>query len=467
MTSGAKRIVAALENNFLRRRWRYWLLRGVESLLVVAAIAGVRALMVATTRLPNGDVTEYHNYALAFWTRAPLFTSLPKEYPPLAIIPFTLTLLPSVKHPEGFQSVFAWWMGAVTLVGYLSFRRVSGWRRALAYLVYLLIGAAGTLVARFDIVPALVTVFALRAAQRRRFNLAYLFLAAGVLLKLYPGFLIPLVAIEQWRAVATARGESGVWPADWRNWRGWVEFGRWTRFARTQATRETAKGVALCLGVIIAIFLVALALSPSGTLSEFQYAGARPLQIESTPAAVLWLGSLVGIPARADFSYVSLNYVGPLDVIMKPLSTLALAAGCLWVYLRLARGRLGLAQAFLALLCVITVTNKIFSPQYMIWVTPFVAEVYGFDLLWLLICALTTLIFPYLYALGKPIWVVPTVVKPFLPSIALRDGLMVWATLRAILQPHANEGVNRESRRAASAAARSNGVNGADVAWEH
>ena len=143
----------------------------------------------------------------------------------------------------------------------------------------------------------------------------------------------------------------------------------------------------------------------------------------------------MGIPAHADFSYVSLNYVGPLDVVLKPLSSLALAGGCLWVYLRLARGRLGLAQSFLALLCVVTVTNKIFSPQYMIWVTPFVAEVYGFDLLWLLICGLTTLIFPYLYALGRPIWVVPTVVKAFLPAVALRDAVMVWATLRAILRP--------------------------------
>ncbi len=71
----------------------------------------------------------------------------------------------------------------------------------------------------------------------------------------------------------------------------------------------------------------------------------------------------------------------------------------------------------------------------MIWITPFVAEVYGFDLLWLLICGLTTVIFPYLYALGKPIWVVPTVVRAFLPAVAIRDGLMLVATLRVILRP--------------------------------
>lgn len=413
--------------------WRFWLARVIEFALVAAAVGGVRALMVATTRLPNGDVTEYHTYALAFWTHMPLFTSLPVEYPPLAILPFSLTLVPPLKD---FQSIFTWWMGAATLVGYLGFRRVSGWRRALAYLVYLLIGAAGTLVARFDIFPALATVGALWAAQRRHFATAYLLLAAGVLLKLYPAFLAPLVVIEQWRALVVRFGEAdgpGAWPGG-AGWRGWLSRARWAWLARTRATRHTAEGAALFAGVVALGFFLAYSLDPSGALTEFQYAGARPLQIESTPAALLWIGSILGIPAHADFSFVSLNYVGPLDVVLKPLSTLSLVAGCLWVYLRLARGRLGLAQSFLALLCVVTITNKIFSPQYMIWVTPFVAEVYGFDLLWLLICALTTLIFPYLYAMGNPIWTVPDI-PAFMPAVTARDGLMLWATLRAILHP--------------------------------
>jgi hypothetical protein len=407
-----------------------WAALVVEMALVAAAIAGVRILMVKTSRLPNGDVVEYHKYALAFWTHPPLFTSLPVEYPPLAILPFSLTLVPPLAD---FQSVFTWWAGAAALVGYLAFRRVSGRRRALAYLVYLLIGGAATLVARFDIFPALVTVGALWATQARRYKTAYLLLAVGVLLKLYPVFLAPLVVIEQWRALAGSYGEAGLWPAP-RDWRGWLARDRWARMARARATRAVAKGAALFVGVVALGFGVAFLLNPSGALSEFQYASARPLQIESTPAALLWLATFIGIPAHPDFSFVSLNYVGPLDVVLKPLSSLALVAGCLWVYARLARGRLPLAQAFLATLCVVTVTNKVFSPQYMIWVTPFVAEVYGFDLLWLLICGLTTLIFPYLYARGNPIWLVPYV-KGFLPSVAIRDGLMLVATLRAILRP--------------------------------
>lgn len=415
------------------RRWRArlrWPARALELALVAGAVMGVRALMVATTRLPNGDVVEYHTYALQFWTQHPLFTSLPVEYPPLAILPFSLTLAPPLAD---FQSVFAWWMGAAVLVGYLAFRRVSGWRRALAYLVYLLIGGAGTLVARFDIFPALATIGGLWAAQRRRFATAYLLLAVGVLLKLYPAFLAPLVVIDQWRALAARHGETGMWPAA-RHWRGWLSGRAWARIARAWATRGAAEGAALFAGVVAAGFALAMLLDPAGALSGFQYAGARPLQVESTPAALLWLGTIVGLPAHPEFSFVSLNFVGPLDALLKPLSSLALVAGCLWVYARFARGRLPLAQAFLACLGVVTVTNKVFSPQYMIWVAPFIAEVYGFDLLWLLVCGLTTLIFPYLYARQNPIQTV-TYFWAFMPAVALRDGLLLAATLRAILRP--------------------------------
>jgi hypothetical protein len=110
----------------------------------------------------------------------------------------------------------------------------------------------------------------------------------------------------------------------------------------------------------------------------------------------------------------------------------ALAGGCLWVYWRFARGRLSLAQAFLAVLGVVVVANKIFSPQYLIWITPFVAEAFGFDGLWLMICALTTLIFPYLYGLRNPIQTV-TYNWAFMPVVAIRNILLLSFTLRAIL----------------------------------
>jgi hypothetical protein len=416
-----------------------WLALLAEVALLALGIVAMRSIMVATARLPNGDVAEYYSYALNFWTGHPIFTALPTEYPPLAILPFSFTLLPPLSD---YQSVFSWWAAAAVIVGYLGFLRFSDRRRALAYFVYLVIGSAGTLVARFDIFPALVTLAALWALQRRHYAGAYLLLALGVLLKLYPVFLLPLPLIAQWQALHTtarAAGLVGAAPAgalaDGQQRRVWSprQLVGWLRATlRSPATWRVVEGAAIFLGAVGLGFALAFILNPSGALTEFTYASARPLQVESTPATFLWLGTLVGIPAHPDFSFVSLNYVGPLDVALKPLSTLALAAGCVWVYWRFARGRLTLAQAFLAVLCVVVVANKIFSPQYLIWLTPFVAEVFGFDALWLLICGLTTLIFPYLYGVRNPIQTV-TYDVAFMPVVAIRNLLLLSFTLRAIL----------------------------------
>src|SRR5262249_44275429 len=132
----------------------------LECGLVAAALALSRVLTVYVWRLPNGDVTLYHTYALAFWTRHPLFHALPVEYPPLAILPFTLTLLPPLPD---YRALYAYWMGALVIAGYVALRRWTGRSRAATYVLYLVVGAAGTLLARFDIVPALVTLAALLA----------------------------------------------------------------------------------------------------------------------------------------------------------------------------------------------------------------------------------------------------------------------------------------------------------------
>ncbi|MBF6591154.1 MAG: DUF2029 domain-containing protein [Ktedonobacterales bacterium] len=412
------------------RWWKHLLELG----LLIAALVGVRLLSIYVWKLPNGDVVEYYRYALAFWTRNPPFHALPLEYPPLAILPFSLTQLPPLSD---YQAVYAYWMGALVIAGYSAFLRFSTRRRAIAFAIYLVIGAAATLLARFDLVPALVTLAALWLAQRRRFGYAYVLLGLGILLKLYPVFLLPVVAIEHWHvAAARARiaGSGAGSLAELRAiWRGGPSGGL-RRLRAQPVVWPVTKGVAFCLGVVAFGFLGPLIIDPGGALSGFGYAGNRPLQIESTPATLLWLGTIFGIPAHPNYSFVSLNYVGSLDVALKPLSALALVAGCCVVYWRQAKGRLTLGQAFVACLSVVIVTNKLFSPQYLIWVLPIVAAVDGFDFIWLVICLLTTLEFPIIYQMRHPIWTVPYSWQ-FMPVLAIRNGLLTYATIRAIVRP--------------------------------
>lgn len=415
-----------------RRRWATHLL---EFGLFGLALWGTQLLSINLWLLPNGDVDEYYQYAINFWTAYPIFHRLPVEYPPLAIVPFTLTLLPPVPL---YHTVFAVWMGALVLLAYAGMLRYGGRRRALVYAGYLLLGTAATLLARFDIVPALVTLAALWSTERRRFGYAYVLLAVGILLKLYPAFLVPVVLLAHWQAAterAQAEGSADDEAIDtsalpWRR----TPLVALHRLSRSYPFRRVARGALLCGGLVLLGYTGALLLNPSGALSNLAYAGQRPLQVESTPASILWIGTLAGIPAGPDYSFTSLNYVGVLDGVLKPLSALALLGGCLWVYWRQFRGRLSVGRAFAAVLCVVLVTNKLFSPQYLIWVLPVIAYVEGFDVIWVAICFLTWLDFPIIYQLRHPIQTV-TFGAQFMPVLALRNGLLLWATVRVIIRP--------------------------------
>ena len=92
------------------------------------------------------------------------------------------------------------------------------------------------------------------------------------------------------------------------------------------------------------------------------------------------------------------------------------------------RGKLTLPQAFLAILLVIIVTGKVFSPQYFIWLAPLVAYAIGLEDLfwfvaWCLISLLTTVIYPYLYGVKGHIADAPAV-PAFYPAIAYRNLLL-------------------------------------------
>lgn len=431
------RHVVAAENKESREAAagpRAWGRDALGIVLGMAALLAVRALLLTFFYMNNGDILFYHRYALAFWTGTPPFHTLPAEYPPLSILPFTLTLLPPLAN---YPDVFTFWMGVAVVIGYIAYLRIATRGAAITYLVYLTLAAAVTTLGRFDIVPALVTLAALWVAERGRFRTAYVLLAVGALLKLYPLFLLPIILIAHWRRLAAEdtaniRGSGNA---------GWLARAR--RVVEHEATRQVAFGAVLCLGVTAVGFAAAYLISPGAALSSLKFARHRPLHVEATPASLLWVVTLVsGVRAHSDWLFNSCVYVsdtGRLDSILQNLSGVALVGGCLWTYWRQIRGKLTMAQAMLACLCVVIVTNKVFSPQYLIWVLPFVAAVEGFDLIWVAICVLTTVDFPILYhvyGLCMPVGGVKVVYSwQYLLDVGLRNGLLLFVTVRAIVRP--------------------------------
>jgi len=364
----------------------------------MGGVAG--ALGVALARgLRFSDVDVYHREALAFWAGG---HRLPTEYPILAMVPFSLTLPPAGID---YAWAFSFGMLALFLAGWIAVARMAGRRAGIAYVVYLLVGGFGVILSRYDLVPALVTVGAIAAAERKRWPIAYVLLGLGVLLKIYPGVLLPVFLIQHVR--------SGTSPP------------------RVAAS-------ALWFGLTVAAgVLVSIALAGTAAFDPVRFAIERPVQVESVPATVLSLASLVGWPAAFEHTFNSFNITGPGDRAVSVVFSAVFVIGSLFVLYRQATGRLTLRQACLACMCLLLATSKVLSTQYLIWVLPVVAIALELDTVWILICVLTALIFPGLYFLTALIDQAPEPTAtaytwPFLVAIGTRNALLVAATLLAL-----------------------------------
>ncbi len=397
---------------------------------------------------PYADATRYQCYAQAFWqgdqgiaqlpvaqcsflfqagtssTTFSAFSLVPFEYPPLTLSIFSLPLMVPLLS---YQIAFALCMAGVAVLIYWLLQRYGPRGSALAYAFYLALGAFATAEARFDLVPAGLTLLCLIFAGRRRWALAYVALALAVLLKIYPLLLLPaLFLAEQLECERIRRPEHPALflhlPGEiWRTLRG---IGRWRW-----------RHMLLFWTVIVAISGLFALLNFQGALvSQLSYFADRPVQIESSGSTLLWLASLLGHPASVVYTFGSYNIVSDADVVIDLICEAVFALGCVLVILWQWRGRLSLAQSFPALLLVFVVTGKVFSPQYLIWLIPLLAYCGAFNRCWLVLwgslSVLTIIIYPYYY-MHHVMLQLPSV-PGFISVVTLRNALLVLAGLLLI-----------------------------------
>lgn len=392
---------------------------------------------------PHTDATRYQCYALTFWlgsrainllqptqcyfitassmSAAPLHM-LPIEYPPLTLAIFSLGLVAPLAY---YQVAFALWMAIAALLIFWLLQRFGPRGAALTFACYILVGAYATAEGRFDLVPAGLTLLCIIAAERRRWTIAYIFLAVAVLLKIYPILFLPALFIAEQREAGRFYTPQPTMtlrtlPRElWQTLRG--------------VTRWQWKHCLIFLGALIGVTGAFALLNAQGAgESQLSYFINRPMQIEASGSGLLWIATLFGFPAHTVYTFGSLNVVSPLDSVVSLLSSAAFALGCLYVIWLQWRTKLNLLQTFIALLLVFIVTGKVFSPQYLMWVLPLLAYAYPLDLLWfpawMLISLLTSIIYPYLYTRTAQITSVYRV-PGFLEIVGLRDLLLLLLTL--------------------------------------
>lgn len=311
------------------------MLRAWRPVLAPALVVWVMAsALTAVLHLSNGDLGEYHRYALAF-LHPHGGARLPAEYPAPALLVFLAPLLLPVPYAWGFCL-----LAAVALVALL--RGFSGPNSgeldvpgALRLVAYLALGAVMFLTARYDLFAVAAAFLAFRAGRGGRWGAAWAWSSAGFLLKLFPAVLWPVFFLAEWRA-------TGRMP--------------WRRLAWAGAS----------LALLVA---VPLAVEPGAAGNAVHYYLARPSEIGSLGAGL----ALVSDPHAWHYvlSFHSVNAVGPLVAPMSALVSMAAVAGLAATWWAQASGRLTLEAAALCSLTLLVVGSKVFSVQYLLWLLPF------------------------------------------------------------------------------------------------
>ena len=281
------------------------------------------------------------------------------EYPPVNF-PFIAgpSLVASESHHYAmvFRITFAFLLGASFLMSLHLARRLGLSERELRIFAILALAGAALLgpimITRLDAVTLLCFVAALVAVSHERPILAGLMMGLATGAKIVPLFLLPFFFLHWW--LGRERGKA-------------------LRFAVS------------AIATIGLVFIPALLAGPTNFKAMFGFHGERPIQTESTFAVLLRIQEFIlGTPVELVHSFGSWNLESPMASVFQSLSTpLALAAVAITLLLYYRWNRLSpeaekatreywLLRALGAAAVGLMVFSKVFSPQYLIWLWPWI-----------------------------------------------------------------------------------------------
>jgi len=341
--------------NEQRGATRLWLLGGA-ALGHVAIFAGLFRGLYAIPYSGTGLFYEYAGRVLA--GQLP-YRDFFAEYPPLAIGLFTIPRMLG----ESFRWYYVWYQVEVILADllivialYLAGRRwrVSSWQLIGAYTIAVL--AVGPInLQQFDIFPAALSLFAVLRFSADDAVGAGVLLALGVMTKVYPILIAPLFVLLAWR-----HNPGGV-----------------------------GKAIAVFVATCAVVLLPWLVRGPASLSGMLSFHAERGTHLDSVYSTIAFAARSLGLSwVTVVYSFRSWNISGPVPDLLARVSTLVLVAvvsGVYTIIYRKARDRGAAAShdvrfvghAALVVLLAAMITSKVLSPQYLVWLTPFVPSVIG------------------------------------------------------------------------------------------
>ncbi|HJQ74718.1 MAG TPA: glycosyltransferase 87 family protein [Gaiellaceae bacterium] len=299
------------------------------------------------------DVPVYVHYSGLVRAGGVPYRDFRFEYPPAALPPMLLPASMGWSYATSF-AVLMGVCGAGCIAAAASALRAVGASAGRTWAGLLAIGVSPLLLGslfdtRFDLWPTLLAVGALAALVRERPVASGVLLGLGFAAKLWPAVLLPIAVVHLWRRGGRAPGLAFV-----------------AAFVVTAA----------------ACFLPFAVLSPGGLHAMFADQLDRPLQVESLGAAALMAGEHLGMqPLTTVTSHGAQALKGHGAGLAADLSTVLEILGVVGIWLVFALRRTANGEAALlaaaATVSALVAFDKVLSPQYLIWLVPFVLLVRG------------------------------------------------------------------------------------------
>ncbi|HEY7857517.1 MAG TPA: glycosyltransferase 87 family protein [Candidatus Nanopelagicales bacterium] len=336
-----------------------------------------------------------------------------REYPTPVLALLAVPRLLSGGNLTVYVGVFIAMILAFDALFTALLRRRSGARPGVAVALWLVAGPVLGPIAltRFDVIPGLAAGAAILILGSRP-RTAGALVAVGAAVKLWPAILIPVLAAP----------------------------------ARTRLRVLTG---AVVTGIVVVVASLAVA-GWDRLLSPLNYQADRGLQIESIaalPLMVIW--SVAHNPWQITFSkFITSEISGPGASAISAVTTLATAVVAvflvvLWWRAWRRRPQLTAAQVGWLMLAVTTLfilTNKVFSPQYLLWLSPVAVATIACsprsDLAvrrWTVLLVVDGLITQGIYPNSYVLVITPAWYNPIgVALLVLRDVLLVGLTWYAV-----------------------------------
>ena len=295
------------------------------------------------------------------------FRDFAVEYPPLGIAFITWPGL-ITSNPDVYYGIFVTetllfdLAGLFIISGLAKQLGLQLWQTLTVYTLSLL--SIGRLISiRYDIFPAILTALAIYVFIRGNYKIAWATIAIGTFTKLYPIIIVPIFLL--------------------------YHFCHNTK-------REIINGIITFTLVSAAIAVPVMLLSPSGFIHSFTYQTGRGLQLESIYSSILLMCKSFGWTSLSiNYSSGAYGITSSLANLLARISPLLIMFSLItiyWLFYREQRrntpamskfSSLNSSDAacivkysFLAIL-VLIITNKVLSPQYLIWLFPFIPLLTG------------------------------------------------------------------------------------------